>query len=40
MLLLVIGGGILVLNVWLVLEGVNALRQSRKPSELLDLNND
>lgn len=40
MLLLVIGCGILVLNVWLILEGINALRQSRRPEDLMDLNND
>lgn len=39
-LLVVLGGGILVLNVWLVLEGVNALRGSREPSQLMDLQDD
>ena len=40
MLLVVIGGGILVLNVWLLLEGANAVRYSRETSQLLDLSND
>nr|WP_143512811.1 carbon starvation protein A [Halomonas utahensis] len=40
MLLVVIGGFIFVLNIWLILEGVNAVRQKRDPSEMLDMNND
>ncbi|MGM0433990.1 MAG: carbon starvation CstA family protein [Pseudomonadota bacterium] len=40
MLLVVIGGFIFVLNIWLLLEGLNAVRQKRETSELLDLNND
>jgi len=39
-LLVVIGGGIMVLNVWLLLEGANAVRYSREASELMDLDND
>lgn len=39
-LLVVIGGFIFVLNIWLVLEGVNAVRHKRDPSQLLDLNDD
>jgi len=40
MLLVVIGGSIFVLNIWLILEGINAVRQKRDPSELLDTDND
>ncbi|WP_340162428.1 MULTISPECIES: carbon starvation CstA family protein [Halomonadaceae] len=40
MLLVVIGGLIFVLNIWLILEGINAVRQKRDPSELLDTDND
>ncbi|WP_363174681.1 carbon starvation protein A [uncultured Halovibrio sp.] len=40
MLLVVIGGLIFVLNIWLILEGLNAVRQKRDPSELLDTDND
>lgn len=36
MMLTVIGGMILVLNIWLVLEGVAAARRKRRPEELLD----
>lgn len=40
MLLVVIGGLIFVLNIWLILEGLNAVRQKRDPSELLDRDDD
>ncbi|XOZ34661.1 carbon starvation protein A [Halomonadaceae bacterium KBTZ08] len=40
MLLVVIGGLIFVLNIWLVLEGVNAVRQKREPAQLVDSNDD
>lgn len=40
MLLVSIGGFIFVLNIWLVLEGLNAVRHKREASELLDMDND